>query len=343
MKVTLGRLERVELRAIWADEARGLTPWLATEENLKLLGDTIDIELELEAQERDVGPFRADILCKDTRDDSWVLIENQIERTDHRHLGQLLTYASGLDAVTIVWIAGSFIDEHRAALDWLNRITAENFRFFGLEIELWRIGTSPAAPKFNVVAKPNDWAQSVGQAARSIASGALNERGQRYIAYWGALSDFLSTTGSRLKLRKPLPHYWFDIGIGRAGITLTALAGFRDKWIAVDLIIRNDPRKLTYRSLLTDRDTIQSQLGFELDWHEMAGKDRSRIEIRQSGVDPMKQSDWPAQHDWIAKHLIALDRVFRPRVQALPKIWTAEMDVAGGGHAADTEQVREEA
>src|SRR6185312_8829511 len=107
------------------------------------------------------GPLRADILCKDVGTDAWVLIENQLERTNHGHLGQLLTYAAGLDAVTIVWIAERFTEEHRAALDWLNERTDEKITFFGLEVELWQIGNSPVAPKFNIVSKPNDWAKSI--------------------------------------------------------------------------------------------------------------------------------------------------------------------------------------
>ena len=126
----LGRLERVELRRIWSSESSDFTPWLAREDNLRLLGETVGIELELEAQEKTVGPFRADILCKDTATDSWVLIENQLERTDHSHLGQLLTYAAGISAVTVVWVAERFTEEHRAALDWLNERTAERINFF---------------------------------------------------------------------------------------------------------------------------------------------------------------------------------------------------------------------
>ena len=106
----LGKLEKVDLREIWQSEGQGFTPWLAEEKNLEMLGEAIGIELELEAQEKDVGPFRADILCKNTEDDSLVLIENQIERTDHKHLGQLLTYAAGLQSVTSVWIASKFTE-----------------------------------------------------------------------------------------------------------------------------------------------------------------------------------------------------------------------------------------
>lgn len=134
--MNLGKLEKVELRKIWKHEASEFTPWLAQEDNIRLLGDTIGIELGIESQEEQVGPFRADILCKDTANNNWVLIENQLEKTDHNHLGQLLTYAAGFDAVTIIWIAQKFTEEHRAALDWLNERTDENVTFFGLEIEL---------------------------------------------------------------------------------------------------------------------------------------------------------------------------------------------------------------
>src|SRR3989338_5471256 len=168
IKNMLGKLEKVDLRQIWQTEGQDFTPWLAREENLEMLGEVIGMELELEAQEKDVGPFRADILCKNTEDESLVLIENQIERTDHKHLGQLLTYAAGLQSVTIVWVAAKFTEEHRAALDWLNEITDKKFRFFGLEVELWKIGNSAAAPKFNVISKPNNWSKTVSDAAKEI-------------------------------------------------------------------------------------------------------------------------------------------------------------------------------
>jgi hypothetical protein len=145
--IELGHLEKEpDLRKIWGKEDEDFTPWLA-KYGLELLGDTIGIELELNSQEQEVGPFAADILCRDTATNNWVLIENQIEKTDHTHLGQILTYGASLEATTIVWIAKYFTEEHRAALDWLNEITDERFNFFGLEIELWRIDGSPIAPK----------------------------------------------------------------------------------------------------------------------------------------------------------------------------------------------------
>lgn len=204
MKRDLGRLKKLELREAWETEAGDFTPWLAREENLKLLGDAIGIELECEAQEKNVGPFRADILCKDTATNDWVLIENQLERTNHGHLGQLLTYAAGLNAVTIVWIAERFSDEHRAVMDWLNERTDEKINLFGLEIELWQIGDSPPAPKFNVVSQPNDWTRTVQDAA---SSAEVTQHQQIQLRFWTAFRQFMEAKGSSIKCRKPAPRH----------------------------------------------------------------------------------------------------------------------------------------
>ena len=140
----LGKLERVDLRDVWETEDQNFTPWLAQDENISVLAETLGMDLVVEETEKAVGRFRADIVCREADSpDSWVLIENQLEQTNHTHLGQLMTYAAGLEAVTIVWIAHHFRQEHREALQWLNEITDKRFRFFGLEVVLWRIGDSP--------------------------------------------------------------------------------------------------------------------------------------------------------------------------------------------------------
>lgn len=229
--VSLGRLTSVDLREAWLGEASEFTPWLAEDDNLKLLGDTIGLDLELEATEKDVGPFRADILCRDTTTNAWVLIENQLERTDHSHLGQIITYAAGLNAVTIVWIAKQITEEHRAALDWLNQITAEEVNFFGLEIELWRIGESQRAPKFNVVSKPNNWADVV----RKQTSGAANEsETQRfYREYWASFMDYAEQRSTKFKRRAPQPQYWMDFAVGRSSFTVQTAVSIQKKYLSV--------------------------------------------------------------------------------------------------------------
>ena len=197
--IPLGRLTQVDLRDAWETEAGDFTPWLARDENILLLGEAIGLELEVEALERNVGPFRADILCKDTATGDRVLIENQLERTDHAHLGQLLTYAAGLETVTIVWISKKFTDEHRAALDWLNRITGAKFSFLGLEIQVWRIGNSQPAPKFNVVSQPNEWTQGVSDAAKSFN---LTPTQQLQLEYWDSLAKHLASGSGSISPKK---------------------------------------------------------------------------------------------------------------------------------------------
>ncbi len=329
---SLGRLERVELRDIWETEAQDFTPWLAKEENLKVLADTINMDLGLEAQEKSVGPFRADILCKNTDDGSWVLIENQLERTDHNHLGQLLTYAAGLHTVTVVWVAATFTDEHRATLDWLNDITDDSFRFFGLEVELWRIGDSPAAPKFNIVSKPNDWSRSVSQAARRIGAEALTETTALQLEYWASFRDYLQQEDSPIRPQKPFPQNWMNFGVGRTGFVLTVLLISTEKQIAVDITM-NDENAKAYFALLRERkEEIEAALGLELVWMELPERKSCRLVHYWRDVDPLDKERWPEYREWMRQHLEKLNEVFRPRVKTLNAAdWAApsEAEVAG--------------
>jgi len=314
----LGHLQRVELRDIWTTEATDFTPWLARPENLVVLGEALAIELELEAQETAVGPFRADILCKDVATNRWVLIENQLERTDHLHLGQLLTYASGLDAMTVVWIAARFTEEHRSTLDWLNRITNDSFRFFGLEVELWRIGTSPAAPKFNIVSKPNDWSQSVAQAARAIDDGELSETRRTQRAYWAGLNQQLKIVGGPVSGHlKPQPESWMSHSVGRSGFGVNAVMIRPKRQVRSELYISGDRAKAFLALLKQQKDAIEAELGYALEWEELPSRRDSRISSYLNDVDPENEADWPRQHEWLAKRLNDMHRVFKSRVRAL--------------------------
>jgi hypothetical protein len=308
MTIQLGRIERVDLRGIWTSEGRDFTPWLAIEENLAVLGEALGIDLDLEAQEKDVGPFRADILCKNSADESWVVIENQIERTDHRHLGQLLTYAAGLKAVTIVWVSAEFCDEHRAALDWLNQMTVESVRFFGLEIELWKIGDSPAAPRFNVVSQPNDWQNTVRDAADAIATETDRPRHVFRLKYWTAFKTFLHERQSKLRPQKPTRDHWYSFGIGTSRARIHALLIRRDNQIAVDLNI-NDDKKL-FNDLLLRRRDIELEIGAPLDWREMPDKRASRVVLVRP-CNPDNEADWPQQFAWLQATLEKFDAAFR--------------------------------
>lgn len=312
----LGRLRRVELRDIWQSEAQDFTPWLAGEDNLALLGETLGIDLELEAVEQNIGPFRADILCKDTLSDRWVLVENQLERTDHTHLGQLMTYAAGLDAVTIVWVAARVADEHRAAMDWLNEITDTEVRFFALEVELWCIGDSPAAPKFNVVSKPNDWSRNTSAAKKSVENAPLTASQQELIEYWEAFEDVLSQTTNRVRAVKPLPQNWLVHSIGKSSITLNSSINRRECWIRAELYLTGKKAQTYFDVLKTDREAIENELGETLTWYEEASQDR-RVYITSHFPDVTKRETWPKQHAWLAQKLAQLHGVFSEQVRRL--------------------------
>lgn len=318
----LGRLERVDdLRKAWATEDQDFTPWLARPENLAVLAETLGLELETEAQEKKVGLFRADILCKEIGSDAWVLIENQLGRTDHTHIGQLLTYAAGLEAVTIIWIAGSFTDEHRAALDWLNGITEERFRFFGLEVELWRIGESPPAPKFNIVSKPNDWSRSI---ARAAADAELSETRIRQKEYWGALLKALDDEkGPVSGNHKPPAYHWMRFPIGRTNFQLYATMKLSKNRIQTELYISRNNAKAFFGLLKRQKDEIEKELGYSLGWEEF--RKSGSIASYCDHVDPMDEADWPRQHKWLADRLNAMHRVFAPRVKDLdPDDWQGD-------------------
>ncbi|MDE0009520.1 MAG: DUF4268 domain-containing protein [Candidatus Poribacteria bacterium] len=313
----LGRLQPVELREIWADEAADFTPWLAREENLALLGETLGMELELEAQEINVGDFQADILCRNTEDDSRVLIENQLERTDHDHLGKTLTYSAGLDADTVVWIARRFREEHRAALDRLNEITGERFRYFGIEIKVWQIGSSDRAPQFEIVSKPNDWHREVSQRTQRVRNENLTETQLLRKKFWTTFRDYMIQKGSPIKYPEPGPGNYLNCGIGQANFGIGAYQNTQDKFIATMLYLGGNDAKPHFYLLREQKEEIENEFGERLEWEERPEHKESRISLQKTGTDPTNETDWSNQHEWIRSKVEKFHQVFCPRVEAL--------------------------
>jgi hypothetical protein len=313
MKKTLGRLQPVDLRDFWEDEARQFTPWLALPENMKLLGEAIGIELEFEATESRVGIFKADIVAKEVGTDDRVIIENQLQRTDHDHLGKLLTYAAGLGAKVVVWVADEISDDHRRALDWLNEITGESFSFFALEIELWRINDSVPAPKFNLVCRPNDWAKSL---KGTDAVGEPTETKLLQLEFWSAFVEYGKRMGSSVSFRKPRAQNWYSLAVGRAGFNLSLLANTRLRRIGCELYIRHPQHsKKAFAMLLAQKAEVQSELG-QLDWQELPHRRDCRI-VQYHAGDIEDRNQWQDQHAWLLDRLEAFRRTFADRVRAL--------------------------
>ena len=310
----LVELEKVELRDVWKTEYQHFTPWLAEEANIERLGKEIGIDLDVDATEKQVGPFRADILCKDTVNGNWVLIENQLEPTDHKHLGQLLTYATGLDAVTIIWIAEKFTEEHRATLDWLNNITDETLNFFGIEVELWKIGNSMCAPRFTMASKPNDWIKSMKVAARTMRSENLTPTKLLQRKFWEGFHPYLSQNSKIVSPQSARPQHWMNLAIGTSGVWHKITMNTRDKWVSSGIVIKTENRLELYRQLYDEKETIESELGFELEWFELAHKKESYIGINHH-CDTKDESKWPEMYVWLTETLEAMHNVFSPRVK----------------------------
>jgi len=314
MKTRLGRLIKVDPREYWEDEARAFTPWLARPENIAILGETLDMDLEVVQEERAVGPFRADILCKDTSDEHWVLIENQLERTDHTHLGQLLTYAAGLDAATIIWIARRFSEEHKSALDWLNRNTADSITFFGLEVELWRIDDSVPAPKFNLISKPDDWARAVRRSTGT--DGAITETKQLQLEFWTAFHSYLKETNSHVHSQKPAPQHWTNVSIGRSGFHLVATLNTRESKVEAYLCLTGPNAKNNYKALFSEKAEIENVFGDTLTWRELPENKESQIRIFKSS-DANDRANWPALHAWLKETIEKFHKTFAERIRTL--------------------------
>lgn len=308
----IGKLEKTDLRELWEGEATEFTPWLAQDENILQLSNEIGLDLEVISEEKKVGPFKADILCRDTIDDSFVLVENQLERTDHIHLGQLMTYAAGLDAVTIVWIAKAFTDEHRAAMDWLNRITDENIRFFGIEIEAYRIGNSLPAPYFQIVSKPNDWSKSVQSSKRNTE---LTDTQINNLRYWTAMREYFDSSGTKIKSQKPSPQHWTHFSIGKSYFHISAVHSFRDSMLRVSLIIDGTSAKERFDKLQESYEELSKlEISQEVIWDKLEERKVSIVYLEKS-AEVGNKVDWSNQFEWILEYVEKFDKFFRSKIK----------------------------
>lgn len=313
MNNRLGKLDPVELRYSWEDEAADFTPWLAQPENLELLAETIGMdELELVGTEQSVGDFSIDILTKDM-EGHYVIIENQLEKTNHDHLGKLITYAAGMGATAVIWIARTFREEHRKALEWLNDATLPGINFFGIQLELWRIGNSAAAPRFNLVSQPNEW----GKRAKASGQEAGTTEGQRlWLEFWSQFVDFCNEKGTSLRLRHAADQGWFIIALGRARMHLSLRCRPRLGTIRCGLFIQHPQSVEAFEQLRHQKKEIEAELG-PLEW-AAPERDGGRARIDQSRqANPEDRHTWPELFGWLKERAEAFHAAFAPRVRAL--------------------------
>ena len=314
--IQLSTIDKVDLRSVWENEAIDFTPWLG--ENLTALGEALGLDLELKAQEAPVGGFSLDVLAHEPNTNRPVIIENQLEATDHDHLGKLITYASGYDANVVVWITREFKDEHRQALDWLNQRSGEDTEFFGVVLEVWKIDDSRPAPHFRVVSAPNDWHKSN---VKIRTSGEPSPQQERYREFFQNLIDTLREEHSFTGARKAQPMSWYSFSAGHAQRVRYG-ANFHREGARVEVYIDNgdhDWNKEIFDQLSDRREEIQSavQGGFEWNWDRLDARRASRISVERSGSINDDQKTLDEIHEWMVKNLLEFKRVFGPHLAEL--------------------------
>ena len=231
-KYDLDALKKVELRDVWPHEALDFTKWLAEEDSLAMLSDAVGVELELLETESSVGSFSVDIYAQEAGTGRKVIIENQLEDTNHDHLGKVITYAAGKGAEVVVWVVARARDEHRQAIEWLNQHTDSEFGFFLVEIELWQIGGSKPAPRFNVVEQPNEWAKTL-----KLSEGMTEIERQR-LSYWTKYREIAEATPKFMavfKPRKPSKNSWSSLSCGTSSYHFSLLINEKDEKVGIEL------------------------------------------------------------------------------------------------------------
>ena len=301
-----GKLNKVDLREIWRHEALDFTTWLAKEENTAILSEEIGLDFYVIETEATVGSFSVDILAEEENTGNKIIIENQLETTDHDHLGKLITYASGLEAEYIIWIFKDIREEHRQAIDWLNEITRSGISFFAIQMEVWKIGDSLPAPKFNVISSPNNWAKAV----RASKDGeTLSESNLFQLEFWEGLSTYLKNQNSFLKPRKPRAQHWYDFAIGTSEAHLAFIVSVKDDFIRCDFYINNN--KALFKELEGQKDSIEKELGFSMDWQELPNAKASRIAIKKSFDDVKDENNINSAYAWFMERGEKIASVFK--------------------------------
>ena len=303
--VNLSKLEEIkDLRTVWPHEALDFTPWLAQDDNITLLADAIVIDITVDETESSVGDFNVDIFASETGTDRKIIIENQLEDTNHDHLGKLITYASGKSADIVIWVVKQAREEHKAAIEWLNNHTDDSVGFFLCEIKLYRIGNSEPAVKFEVIEKPNDWTKEIKK------SESINETQQLRYDYWVAFEDYAfknPTFAKNFKKRKPSKNHWLNFSIGSSACHIAVSQIKQRNELDVELYISDDTE--LYNSLYENKTDIELTSGLSFDWRELPDRKASRIVLEKS-VQLENKNAWGSQFEWLIDVMVKMKTTF---------------------------------
>lgn len=275
-----GVLTEVKVRELWRHEQYDFSNWIAKEKNIELLNNILGLTLIDVDKEVYVGSYRCDIVAKDEASDIKVVIENQLESSNHDHLGKIITYASGLDATVIVWIVTKAREEHRSAVEWLNNNTNSKINFFLLELHAYKIGDSLPAPKFEIIEKPNEF---IKNAKLKSNSAELNKSQSERLNFWTTFNDVVADRGKPFNIRKVNTDHWYDVAIGTSEAHISITLVNKEKFIGVELHI-NDNKNM-FDILFSKKDKIENELQLSLEWQRLNNKKASRILYKIEGLN----------------------------------------------------------
>ena len=314
-KQRIGKIKELELRKVWPHEAADFTPWL--EAHPEELGEILGLELEF-IREQSVGQFSLDLFGRDKSSNTIVIVENQLEKSNHSHLGQLLTYAGGYDPSYIVWIASEIRSEHKAALDWLNSVTNSETFFFGIEVKAIQIGDSLPAPLLDVVVQPNTWSK---RAHDSKAAAISSDRNKAYLDFWQHLLSDFAEEFPGLKNKKPQPQQWLSTSSGISNLQLNLV--FTTQGLRAEFYFGSSDEEENSRrfELVKERQSsIEAKAGRELVWEPLDGKKSSRVSTYgPEEADVANTSDWPKYVEWFRRAYRDLRRAAPDVVVAIRK------------------------
>ena len=304
-------LKKIPLREKWRNEASEFTPWMA--EHIQKLGDALEMELEVIDTEASVGDFSLDLLAQDLGSSRTVVIENQLTRTDHDHLGKLLTYASGFDASTVIWIAEEVRDEHRQALEWLNQKTDTETQFFAVVPEVLQIGDSNLALEFKLVVSPNEWQKSKRQKPLTNSS----SKGGKYRSYTQMLIDELKDAYQFTRARAGQPYNWYTFSSGIRGVGYGVQFARGDKVLTYVNINQRilENRLDLFDALEKRKGTIESDFGSPLEWNRAEEQQNSWIGISRDGNIELSDDELEEIREWHIENLLKRKEVFQPEIE----------------------------
>ena len=308
----IGKKTRVQdIRSVWKKE-NDFSDWLVTEDGMSLLSEELGIEVENLCREVRAGDYPCDIVGNLLGDEHHVVvIENQYGKTDHDHLGKLLTYAAVHKATTGIWISETISDDHRKVIDWLNENTPDNVNLYLVGLKLYRIGDSAVAPQLDVVCRPNYEVKVVNN---PYTPGDIERREWR-VRMWNRIGDAIRAQGPTFRLQKPSGDHWSNIAVGRSGFCLSMLLNAKNKNIAVEIVITVDWKADAFNTFLDQRGDIESLLG-PLDWHPLEGKKSARIMLI-GDIDPKDATRQDEVDAWFAINVQRFYDVFKDRVARL--------------------------